>query len=156
MKLPPIEVESHKVADATDRRILRVLKEDGRISNMDLADRVGLSPSPCLRRVRRLEEAGIIQGYTARIDPSVKGWSMEALVTIRLSRQNEDEIIMFENAVRAWDEVSECHLVAGTPDYVLKVLARGLVDYERFIKTKIARLKCVASIKTNFIMSQVK
>ncbi|WP_395327010.1 Lrp/AsnC family transcriptional regulator [Novosphingobium sp. BL-8H] len=145
-----------KLADAADRRILQVLQREGRISNAELAERVGLSASPCLRRVRRMEEAGIIQGYAARVDPAVEGWAIRALVIIRLSRQHEDEILMFEDAVRSWDEVAECHLVTGTPDYVLKVLARGLEDYEQFVKHKIARLKCVASIETSFIMSTVK
>lgn len=145
-----------KIADAADRRILQVLQREGRISNAELAERVGLSASPCLRRVRRMEAAGIIQGYTARVDPAVEGWAIRALVIIRLSRQHEDEILMFEDAVRSWDEVAECHLVTGTPDYVLKVLARGLEDYEQFVKHKIARLKCVASIETSFIMSTVK
>jgi DNA-binding Lrp family transcriptional regulator len=145
-----------KIADSADRRILDVLRQDGRISNADLAEKVGLSPSPCLRRVRRLEEAGIIQGYVARIDPAVDGWTMSALVMVRLSRQHEDEIQMFEEAIRGWDEVSECHLVTGTPDYILKVMSRGLDDYERFHKHKIARLKCVAAIETNVIINRLK
>jgi len=145
-----------KIADNADRRILDVLRRDGRISNADLAEKVGLSPSPCLRRVRRLEEAGIIQGYVARIDPAVDGWTMSALVMVRLSRQHEDEIQMFEDAIRDWDEVSECHLVTGTPDYILKVMSRGLDDYERFLKHKIARLKCVAAIETNVIINRLK
>ncbi len=145
-----------KIADQVDRRILRILAQDGRITNAELAERVGLSPSPCLRRVRRMEEAGIIQGYSVRIDPAAFEWTMSALVMIRLSRQNEDEISMFEEAVRSWDEVSECHLVTGTPDYILKVMSRGLEGYEKFIKTKIARLKCVASIETSVVMSNIK
>jgi DNA-binding Lrp family transcriptional regulator len=145
-----------KIADDADRRILRVLREEGRITNADLAERVGLSPSPCLRRVRRLEESGVILGYSARIDPEAEGWTMAALVMVRLSRQHEDEILMFEAAVRDWDEVAECHLVTGSPDYVLKVMSRGLRDHERFIKEKVARLKCVASIETSFIMNSIK
>lgn len=145
-----------KIADATDRRILKVLIEDARISNNDLAERAGLSASPCLRRVRRMEEAGIIRGYTARIDPIVEGWTMSAIVVVRLTRQHDEEIAMFEDAIRAWDEVMECHLVAGSPDYILKVMSSGLDSYERFIKDKIARLKCVASIETNFVMSTIK
>lgn len=142
--------------DDTDRRILRELAKDGRVTNQELADRVGLSPSPCLRRLRRLEEAGVIKGYTVIVDPKAHGWSMAAIATIRLNRQNEDEIEMFENAVRGWDEVSECHLVTGSRDYILKVMAADLQQYERFIKERIARLKCVASIETSFIMNTVK
>lgn len=145
-----------KIADDIDRRILRELQANARITNQELAERVGLSPSPCLRRLRRLEETGIIRGYSARVDPAAHGWTMAAIATIRLSRQNEDEIVMFEEAVRGWDEVLECHLVTGSRDYVLKVMTGGLDQYERFIKEKIARLKCVASIETSFVMNTIK
>lgn len=145
-----------KIADEFDQKILRELQADARISNADLADRIGLSPSPCLRRVRRLEAMGAIRGYTAIVDPAAFGWSMVAIATIRLGRQNEDEIVMFEDAIRGWDEVLECHLVTGSRDYVLKVAAGDLQQYERFIKEKIARLKCVASIETSFIMNTIK
>jgi Lrp/AsnC family leucine-responsive transcriptional regulator len=145
-----------KIADEFDQKILRELQADARISNADLADRIGLSPSPCLRRVRRLEGIGAIRGYTAIVDPAAFGWSMVAIATIRLGRQNEDEIVMFEDAIRGWDEVLECHLVTGSRDYVLKVAAGDLQQYERFIKEKIARLKCVASIETSFIMNTIK
>ena len=147
---------THKIADATDRRILKELVRDARITNNELADRVGLSPSPCLRRLRRMEEAKIIRGYTALVDPAIEGWTMAAIVVVRLSRQHEDEIVMFEAAVREWDEVLECYLVTGSPDYVLKVMSSGLEDYEGFIKGKIAKLKCVASIETSFIMNTIK
>lgn len=145
-----------KVADEMDRRILKELAGDARLANNELAERVGLSASACLRRLRRLEEAEIIQGYTALIDPAVNGWTMTALASIRLSRQHEDEIRMFENAVREWDEVLECHLVTGSRDYVLKVMSSGLDDYERFVKEKIARLKCVDTIETSFVMNTIK
>jgi Lrp/AsnC family leucine-responsive transcriptional regulator len=147
---------TQKIADDMDRKILKVLMSDARVANNELAERVGLSASACLRRLRRLEEADIIQGYTAVIDPAVEGWTMTALASIRLSRQHEDEIQMFENAVREWDEVLECHLVTGSRDYVLKVMSAGLDQYERFIKEKIARLKCVDTIDTSFVMNTIK
>jgi DNA-binding Lrp family transcriptional regulator len=147
---------TQKIADDMDRKILKVLMSDARVANNELAERVGLSASACLRRLRRLEEADIIQGYTAVIDPAIEGWTMTALASIRLSRQHEDEIQMFENAVREWDEVLECHLVTGSRDYVLKVMSAGLEQYERFIKEKIARLKCVDTIETSFVMNTIK
>lgn len=147
---------TQKIADEFDRRILSQLQADARLPNIELAERIGLSPSPCLRRVRRLEEAGIIRGYTTLVDPAAFGWTMSALATIRLVQQNEDYIVMFEQAVQEWDEVLECHLVTGQRDYLLKVAAAGLGDYERSIKEKIARLKCVASIESSFIMSTIK
>lgn len=147
---------SQKVADALDRRILKELSADARITNNELAERVGLSASACLRRLRRLEESGIIKGYSAIIDPGVEGWTMTALASVRLSRQHDDEIRMFEDAVLEWDEVLECHLVTGSRDYTLKVMCSGLEDYERFIKEKIAKLKCVDTIETSFVMNTIK
>lgn len=147
---------AQKIADETDRRILKELVADARLTNNELAERVGLSASPCLRRLRRLEETGVIRGYTALVDPAVDGWTMTAIATVTLSRQHEDEIVMFEEAVRGWDEVLECHLVTGSRDYMLKVMSAGLDQYERFIKEKIARLKCVASIETSFVMNTIK
>ncbi|WP_018234648.1 Lrp/AsnC family transcriptional regulator [Ensifer sp. BR816] len=147
---------TQKIADEMDRRILKELIADARITNNELAERVGLSPSPCLRRIRRLEETGVIRGYTALVDPVIEGWTMTAIATVRLSRQHEDEIVMFEEAIRGWNEVLECHLVTGSRDYVLKVMSSGLEHYERFIKEKIARLKCVASIETSFVMNTIK
>lgn len=147
---------TQKIADDFDRKILSELQADARLPNIELAERIGLSPSPCLRRVRRLEETGIIRGYTALVDPAAYGWTMTAIATIRLVQQHEDDIVMFEQAVQGWDEVLECHLVTGSRDYMLKVAAGGLGEYERFIKEKIARLKCVASIETSFIMNTIK
>jgi Lrp/AsnC family leucine-responsive transcriptional regulator len=147
---------TQKIADETDRRILRELTADARITNNELAERVGLSASACLRRLRRLEETGVIQGYTTLIDPVAEGWTMTAIASVRLSRQHEEEIQMFENAVQGWDEVLECHLVTGSRDYVLKVMSAGLEQYERFIKEKIARLKCVDTIETSFVMNTIK
>lgn len=147
---------SQKIADDIDRRILRELAADARITNNELAERVGLSASACLRRLRRLEETGIIRGYTTIIDPAVEGWTMTAIASIRLSRQHDDEIRMFEEAVKGWDEVIECQLVTGARDYVLMVMSAGLDHYERFIKDKIAKLKCVDTIETSFVMNTIK
>lgn len=147
---------AQKIADDLDRRILRELSADARITNNELAERVGLSASACLRRLRRLEETGVIRGYAAIIDPAVEGWTMTAIASIRLSRQHDDEIRMFEDAVQGWDEVIECQLVTGARDYVLTVMSAGLEPYERFIKDKIARLNCVDTIETSFVMNTIK
>jgi len=147
---------AQKIADGIDRRILKELAADARIANNELAERVGLSASACLRRLRRLEETGIIRGYAAIIDPAVEGWTMTAIASIRLSRQHEDEIRMFEEAVKGWDEVIECQLVTGARDYLLTVMSAGLDHYERFIKDKIAKLKCVDTIETSFVMNTIK
>ena len=125
---------SQKIADQIDKRILRELSADARVTNNELAERVGLSASACLRRLRRLEEVGAIKGYSAIIDPAIEGWTMTALASVRLSRQHDDEIRMFEAAVINWDEVLECHLVTGSRDYMLKVMCGGTEDDERFIQ----------------------
>ncbi len=127
-----------------------------RMTLTELAERVGLSASACLRRLRRLEETAIIRGYAAIIDPAIEGWTMTAIASIRLSRQHDDEIRMFEEAVQGWDEVIECQLVTGARDYVLTVMSAGLDHYERFIKDKIAKLKCVDTIETSFVMNTIK
>jgi Lrp/AsnC family transcriptional regulator, leucine-responsive regulatory protein len=147
---------TQKIADELDRRILKQLSADARITNNELAERVGLSASACLRRLRRLEDTGVIRGYAAIIDPSVDGWTMTAIASIRLSRQHDDEIRMFESAVKGWDEVIECQLVTGSRDYVLTVMSAGLEHYERFIKDKIAKLNCVDTIETSFVMNTIK
>lgn len=147
---------AQKIVDSIDRRILHALVSDGRISNNELADRAGISPSPCLRRVRRMEEVGIIRGYTALVDPIIDGFTMAAFVIVRLNRQHEEDIKMFEEAVCSWDDVLECHLVAGSPDYILKVMSASLESYERFIKDRIATLKCVSAIETCFVMNSIK
>lgn len=142
--------------DDLDRRILRALEADGRITNQALSDQVGLSPSPCLRRLRRLERSGVIRGYAAIIDPEAYGWTLMAIATVSLVRQYDKEIRAFEAAARKWEEVRECYLVTGSRDYILKVMASSLQDYERFIKEKIAKLECVASIESSFVMSTIK
>ncbi|AOF93345.1 MAG: Lrp/AsnC family transcriptional regulator [Shinella sp.] len=147
---------AQKIADGVDRRILKELSANARLTNNELAERVGLSASACLRRLRRLEETGIIRGYSVLVDPALEGWTMTAIASIRLSRQHDDEIRMFEDAVRSWDEVIECQLVTGSRDYVLTVMSAGLESYERFIKDKIAKLNCVDTIETSFVMNTIK
>lgn len=142
--------------DAVDRRIIRVLQRDGRITNQDLSEEVGLSPSPCLRRVRLLEAAGVIEGYAAVIDQVRYGLPVNVFVSVRLTRQNDEEIGRFESAILGWEEVMECFLMTGTRDYLMRVVVADLEGYERFLKTKLTRLACVASVESNFAMGVIK
>ncbi len=142
--------------DRVDRKIIRELQVDGRITNQALADKVGLSPSPCLRRLRRLEEDGVIQGYTASIDRNRYGLPINVFVSVKLTRQTEDTLAEFETAIAGWDEVLDCFLMTGTRDYQLRVVAASLEAYERFLKTRLTRLSCVASIETSFALGIVK
>jgi Lrp/AsnC family leucine-responsive transcriptional regulator len=142
--------------DAIDRRILGALQTDARASNVALAEKVGLSQSPCLRRVRLLEEAGVIRGYAALVDQRRVGLPVSVFVSVKLDRQREEQLARFEDAVRRCPEVLECYLMTGPRDYLLRVVARDLADYERFLKETLTRIDGVASIESSFALAQVK
>jgi Lrp/AsnC family leucine-responsive transcriptional regulator len=141
--------------DATDRRILGLLQADGRMSNTDLADRVHLSQSACLRRVRRLEGEGVLAGYVAVIDPAAIGRPVDVFVEITLSGQSEDILDAFEGAVRDCEEVMFCHLMSGDTDYLLHVVAADTDDYARIHRTLLARFPGVARIQTSFALRTI-
>ena len=142
--------------DSIDRRILRALQRNGRIPNVELAAEAGLSQSPCLRRVRMVEEGGVIRGYTALIDQAQVGLPVSVFVSVKLEKQREEALARFEEAVRGCPEVLECYLMTGTRDYLLRVVARDLADYERFLKDTLTRIDGVASIESSFALAQVK
>ncbi|ARJ69040.1 Lrp/AsnC family transcriptional regulator [Paracoccus contaminans] len=142
--------------DPTDRRILTVLQRDGRISNADLAQRVNLSASACHRRVQRLEEAGFIAAYVALLDPRKLGQTTTVFVEITLSGQGDATLEAFERAVRAVPEVLECHLMAGSADYLLKVLAADTDDFARIHRQHLARLPGVAQMQSSFALRVVQ
>lgn len=141
--------------DEMDRRILRLLRQDGRMSNADLAAAVGLSPSACLRRVKLLERAGVIRGYTAVIEEPEAGDLVIVVVQITLERQTDDFLRRFEDAVRRCPEVRECYLMTGLADYLLRVEARGAADYERIHKEQLSRMPGVARIQSSFAIRAV-
>ena len=142
--------------DTIDRRILAALQEDGRLTALQLAERAGLSPSPCARRVRLLEEAGIIRGYVAVLDQVAVGLPVSVFASIKLERQREEELDRFAHAVARWPEVVDCYLMTGQRDYLLRIVVKDLAAYERFLKEKLTRLDGVASIETSFALGQVK
>jgi Lrp/AsnC family leucine-responsive transcriptional regulator len=142
--------------DAIDAKILAQLQRDGRQTITELAGRVGLSPSPCLRRVKLLEERGVIAGYVAVVDQNAVGLSVNVFASIRLERQREEELERFNAAVAQWPEVMECYLMTGTRDYLMRIVVGSLGEYERFIKDKLSRLDGVASIESSFALSRVK
>ncbi|CAN5392225.1 Lrp/AsnC family transcriptional regulator [soil metagenome] len=150
-------LETTKLAlDAIDVRILRALQENGRITIQDLAQKVGLSSSPCLRRVRILEEARVISAYVAMLDQRAVGLPVSVFVSIKLERQREEELNRFAKAVAQWPEVLECYLMTGQRDYLMRVVVSDLPAYERFLKEKLTRLDGVASIESSFALGQVK
>lgn len=142
--------------DNIDRRMLALLQEDGRITNQDLSQKVGLSPTPCLRRLKRLEETGVIRGYSAIVDPKAYGLPFSVFCSVRLTQQTQEHMNEFEKALEGWNEVQECYLMTGSQDYLLRVLTDGIEGYERFLKQKMTRLKCIQSIQSNFALATVK
>ena len=142
--------------DAIDRKIIAAIQIDGKITAQELANRVGLSASPCARRLRLLEESGIIKGYTAVIDQKKAGLPISAFASIKLERQREEDLDRFAQAVTRWPEVVDCYLMTGQRDYLMRIVVRDLEAYERFIKEKLTRLKGIASIETSFALDQVK
>ena len=142
--------------DAVDKKILGYLQQDGRISLADLAAKVGLSPSPCLRRIRLLEKAGVISRYAAVLDQVAVGLPVSVFVSIRLERQREQALERFSKAIARWPEVLECYLMTGPRDYWLRVVVPDLAAYERFLKQKLTRLEGIASIESSFALAQVK
>jgi DNA-binding Lrp family transcriptional regulator len=142
--------------DATDRRILGVLQRDARIANVDLAEKVNLSPSPCLRRVRELEATGVIRRYAALLDPLALGLSVSVFIHVTLEKQVERVLDTFETAIRERPEVMECYLMTGESDYLLRVVVPDMPALERFIVDFLTRIPGVGNIKSSFALKQVK
>jgi Lrp/AsnC family transcriptional regulator, leucine-responsive regulatory protein len=140
------------VMDEVDRAILAVLERHGRISNAELADRVGLSPSPCLRRVRRLEQTGAIRGYRAVVDPAAVGRGLRVFVGVRLVRHARADVLAFERAVVGLSEVVHCHHITGNYDYLLQVEVADLPAYEDFHANRLAGLPGVAAVNSYVTM----
>lgn len=142
--------------DTIDRKILRVLQQDGRIQNTDLAAKVGLSPSPCLRRVKLLEEAGIIRQYVALVDAAKLDMGFTVFVRIWLDSQDEETTTTFYEAAEKLPQVVECHLMAGDCDFMLRVVAPDLDGYRRFQMEHLGRIKGVRNIKSEIPMQKIK
>jgi DNA-binding Lrp family transcriptional regulator len=142
--------------DAIDRIILDRLQDDARLSNVELARAVNLSPSPCLARVRRLEENGLIRRYVTLLDPVKLGLTVSVLVQVTLEKQIEPALQAFEKAIRARPEVMECYLMTGDADYLLRVVVPDVPAFERFILDFLSRVPGVGNIKSSFALKQVK
>ncbi|MGR3640409.1 Lrp/AsnC family transcriptional regulator [Alterinioella nitratireducens] len=142
--------------DSKDRQILRALQQDGRMTNLELAERVSLSPSPCLRRLRNLEASGAIRGFHADVDRAAYGLPILAFVQIRLERHSEEIVRQFEARISTLAEVLECYMLTGGTDYFLKVVVSGLDAYEDFIRHRIHTIGGIGSIDTSFVYGTVK
>jgi len=141
--------------DAIDRRILEALQNNARLSNVELARAAGLSPSPCLRRVRALEDGGVIRRYATLLDQAAVGLPVSVFVSVTLDRQVEPVLEAFEDVVQRRPEVVECYLMTGDADYLLRVVVSDLEAYERFLKDHLTRFPGVRSIKSSFALKQV-
>lgn len=142
--------------DAIDRRILNTLQVEGRISNVDLAERVGLSPSPCLRRVHLLEERGVIAGYGARIDRQRAGLDLTVFVSVHLERHDKDNAERFRQSMMDMPEVISCYIVSGEMDFLLQVVTRSFETYRRFVLDRLLKIDGVKDIHSSFALDVIK
>ncbi len=142
--------------DAIDRKIIAELQRDGRLSNAELADRIGLTPAPCLRRVKRLESDGVIVGYTAQVNPRAVGHGFEVLVFVDLTRKDRTTFEEFEAAVAALEEVIEVRRMFGLPDYLIRVATASLEGFEAFLSTRLGELPGVDKLDSHITMKLIK
>ena len=134
--------------DRIDRRILRDLQDDGRMTNVELARRAGISAPPCLRRVRALEEEGFIRGYHADLNPEALGYTVTIFASVGLASQAEADLVAFETMVAGWPEVRECHMLSGETDFLLKIVARDWDSFQKFLTSRLTPAPNVSHVKT--------
>lgn len=142
--------------DQIDRRLLSELQDEGRVTNVELAQRVGLTAPPCLRRVRALEEMGVIRGYHAELDAAKLGFAITVFAMVSLKSQAEDALRQFEDHVRQLPEVRECHMLNGEIDFILKIVSRDLQSFQEFLTSKLTPAPNVASVKTSLTIRTSK
>jgi len=145
-----------RALDRLDRRMLEELQQDARLTNQELAKRVGLSPAPCWRRLRRLEEDGYIAGYATLLDANAIGLPILAYALVSLENHHPESVAQFDALVSARPEVLECHSMSGANDYLLRIVAASMEAYEHFLSTQLLRLKAVRSVNTSFVLRTKK
>ncbi|ABD25795.1 transcriptional regulator, AsnC family [Novosphingobium aromaticivorans DSM 12444] len=142
--------------DGIDRRLLAELQAEGRVTNVELAQRVGLTAPPCLRRVRALEDAGVIKGYHAELDASKLGFAITVFALVSLKSQAEESLRQFEDHMRTLPEVRECHMLNGEIDFILKIVSKDLQSFQEFLTSKLTPAPNVASVKTSLTIRTAK
>ncbi len=142
--------------DSKDRQIIRALQHDGRMTNQDLAEKVNLSPSPCLRRLRNLEQSGVIKSYSPDVDAKAYGLPVTVFVRVTLENHSEDNVTHFERQVKDTNEILECYVMTGMSDYLLRVIVADLDNYENFVRNRLHRMGGIRSIDTSFVYGTVK
>tara|TARA_Y100000590_G_scaffold171380_1_gene196020 strand:- start:94 stop:564 length:471 start_codon:yes stop_codon:yes gene_type:complete len=145
-----------KELDGIDLKILRILQDEGRISNLDLSKKIGMSPPPTLRRVRDLEKNGFIDGFRASIDPSKLGYDLTAWIFISLKNQNEESLNTFEKLVWGWESIRECYMLNGEVDFILKSVSKNMAEFNDFLSQNITSNDNVLSVKTAFAIKSTK
>lgn len=146
---------SHEL-DKTDRKILEILQREGNLSNLELADRIALSPSPCSRRVKMLQEAGYFKGNVTLVNPEAIGMNVHVFIQVKLGHQIRRELKAFEQTVSSWPEVMECYLMAGDFDYLIRVAMPSLDAYQHFLDEKLTQFEGIESVKSSFSLKQVR
>lgn len=147
----------HRVKlDKIDRKILFHLQQDGRMTNVELAQKAGISAPPCLRRVRALEEAGYVRGYHAVLDPQAMGYGVTVFANVKLLSQAENDLKRFEALILSWPLVRECHMLAGETDFLLKIVAKDWDDYQKFLTEKLTAAPNVTSVKSSLAIRPAK
>lgn len=142
--------------DAIDLRILQELQQDGRLSNVRLSERINLSPSPCLARVRELEKSGVVDRYVAILNPDLSGLPISVFIQVSLEKQQEQNLEHFEKMMHAYPNVMECYLMSGDSDYLIRVVMRDIAALQEFIVQKLSTIDGVANIQSSFALKQVK
>ncbi len=141
--------------DALDRKIVAILQQEGRIRTIDLAERVGLSPTPCARRIVRLEEEGVITGYTATVNQDKMGLPISIFVSVELENQGAEALQRFEQEVISFEEVMECFIMTGSQDFLMRVVAADLALYEQFLQEKLTRVPGIRMIRSRFALRRI-
>lgn len=145
-----------KALDKIDKKILQELQRNGRISHQELAETVGLSPTPCARRIKNLEKRGVIKGYTAIVDEEQMGYGFSVFVSVQLDHQTDDRLLKFESEVLQFPEVLDCWLMTGNRDYLLRLAIENLSEFERFLTGRLTKVEGVASIESSIPIRRVK
>jgi Lrp/AsnC family leucine-responsive transcriptional regulator len=145
-----------KILDSIDRKILASLQQDARLTHQELSERVGLSPTPCARRIRNLEAAGVITGYSANIDEAKLGFGFSVFVSVQLDRQIDDRLINFEREITLLPQVMDCWLMTGNRDYLLRIAVADLMEFENFLTGRLTKIEGVASIESSIPIRRVK
>ncbi len=141
--------------DRADQKILEILQINGRITNSDLAEKINLSPTACLKRVKKIEESGVIKGYKAVLDPEKLGYKMNGLVLLKIGDTTREAVLAFSEALKEIPSITECHMSTGRTDYVARIYAKDFHDYEAIVKDDLARLPNIVSMETLFLFSNL-